>query len=163
MFLLLPQPDVESRIVYCSFRIERLPSSLHFYNNSRSVVCFAEHVIDRPLQISLDRMHLLVYKFQIRNLSVRNHLIQKFNHDILRGLSSKDQLKHFVIKQVSILEFVQHNHYKLIVKHPGIVDRKIMLYLSLFSPGKYTSCQEDFKYPHVDFFSFLRFCFFFKL
>lgn len=36
---------------------------------------------------------------------------------------------------------------------------KIMLYLSLFSPGKYTSCQEDFKYPDDDFFSFL--CFFF--
>ena len=37
---------------------------------------------------------------------------------------------------------------------------KIMLYLSLFSPGKYTSCQEDFKYPHDDFFSFCVFSFF---
>lgn len=34
---------------------------------------------------------------------------------------------------------------------------KIMLYLSLFSPGKYTSCQEDFKYPDDDFFSFCVF------
>ena len=100
--------DLESRIVYCSFRIERLPSSLHLYNNSRSVVCFAEHIIDRPLQISLDRMHLLVYKFQIRNLSVRNHLIQKFNHDILRGLSSKDQLEYIIIQQVSKFKIVQH-------------------------------------------------------
>ena len=34
---------------------------------------------------------------------------------------------------------------------------KIMLYLSLFSPGKYTSCQEDFKYHSDDFFFFLCF------
>ena len=100
--------DLESRIVYCSFRIERLPSSLHLYNNSRSVVCFAEHIIDRAFQVTLDRMHLLVYKFQIRNLSVRNHLIQKFNHDILRGLSSKDQLEYIIIQQVSKFKIVQH-------------------------------------------------------
>ena len=100
--------DLERRIVYCSFRIERLPSSLHLYNNSRSVICLAEHIIDRAFQVTLDRMHLLVYKFQIRNLSVRNHLIQKFNHDILRGLSSKDQLEYIIIQQVSKFKIVQH-------------------------------------------------------
>ena len=53
-------------------------------------------------------MHLLVNKLKILNLSVRNHLIQKLDHHILCGFSSKDQLEHIIVKKIRILKLIQH-------------------------------------------------------
>ena len=55
-------------------------------------------------------MHFLVYEFQIYNRPVSNNLIQKLNHHVLCGLPSKDQLEHFIVQQVCILEFLQHKN-----------------------------------------------------
>ena len=49
-------------------------------------------------------MHLLVNELQVNNLPVRNDLIEELDHHVLRGLSSKDQLEHIVIKQICILK-----------------------------------------------------------
>ena len=84
-------------------------SSLHLYNDSRPVIRLAEHIIDSPLGISLNRMHFLVDELQIQNLPVKNNLIQKLNHHVLCGLPSKHQLEHLIIQQVCILKFVRHN------------------------------------------------------
>ena len=46
--------------------------------------------------------------FKFLNPSVRNDLIQEFDHNILGGLPSEDQLEHIIVKKIRILKLIQH-------------------------------------------------------
>ena len=121
---------LERRIVNRTFNIGSLLTSLHLNDDSRAVICLAEHVINRILLLPVHGLHFFVHKLQVYNRPVINYLIQELDHHILTGLLSKDQLEHIIVKQVSILKLVLHKFLFLMVSfgHYG-PDQKFMLRL----------------------------------
>ena len=91
-------PYLKCRIINRPLHIGRLFSSLNLHYNSGTIISLTEHVIDRILSSRLQRPHLLIHKIQIHDVSVRDDLIQKFNHHILAGLLPKHQFEHLVIQ-----------------------------------------------------------------
>ena len=128
---------LKGRIIYRSFRIERLLPSLDLHYNSGTIVCLAEHVIDRTLAVPLHCVHLLVHEVEVYNLPVGYDLIQELNHHIFTGLLSKDQLEHIIVKEVSILEKVRHNSLNLNVSYvPISAFKKTFMSISPSCPHK---------------------------
>ena len=74
-------------------------------------------------------MHLLINELQVHDLPIRNNLIQKLDHYVLGGLPSENQLEYIIVKQVRILEIVQH---KIYIKTVLIKITKKKLFLQLY-------------------------------